>query len=244
MISNEKYVESLDSVLVYKKADPRILLLLISAILVSMFYSDTLWIHIILFLITFILLLSLKIKFFFIVKSITFFSIAAGLGTFFAYLEHITTHPFILFIVVLSRFANSFFIISCFFNYLSEDDIYLVLEAMSLPLPIIWSISSTYNFIPNIIYEASLINDIRKIKGLVAKRFQLIKGLKIMIKLLRPLLVRSINRSIDVAESMILKGYNTETRPTQILVIKPKFISLITLFVVWALVAAQIYFHI
>lgn len=99
-----------------------------------------------------------------------------------------------------------------------------------------------YQFIPVVTKEAKEINEIKKIKGLNAKKWQLKKQAHNLSKTLKPLISGAINRGVDLAESMVMKGFEPKRRSTYALNVRLRIIDIaIIFFSIAALILTIIY---
>jgi len=106
-----------------------------------------------------------------------------------------------------------------------------MLEKMYFPITLVWMITITYQFIPIFVSEARTVNKIRKIRGISIKGKNPIKIGKSLRYILNPLIVSSINRGIELAESMILRGFKPKRREVRIYEITFKLKDLIVIII-------------
>ncbi|MCK4895696.1 MAG: hypothetical protein KAS47_02745, partial [Candidatus Heimdallarchaeota archaeon] len=76
----------------------------------------------------------------------------------------------------------------------------------------------------------------------IGRRLNLKRQYYIMKKTLRPLMAGSINRGIDLAESMVLKGFEPKRRKNHVLDVHIKIIDIAIIILVLAILALVIYF--
>ncbi|MHA1304008.1 MAG: energy-coupling factor transporter transmembrane component T family protein [Candidatus Heimdallarchaeaceae archaeon] len=214
MFANERENIALTELVDPPTFDPRSKIVFLLTTLIELFYTKNIYTHISLIIVFAIVIYFSRPKIGFIVRSTIFFGFLAGIATTFAYLQEVTEQPFILLLLVFSRFVNSFFLITWFFNTVTPNELAIVLEKLYFPRKILWLLTSIYQFIPILTKEASLVNDVRKMKGFVAKRWNIKKQLTILRKMIKPLFTRATNRGIDLAEAMVLKGYNPKIKRT------------------------------
>ncbi|MHA1592256.1 MAG: energy-coupling factor transporter transmembrane component T [Candidatus Heimdallarchaeaceae archaeon] len=150
--------------------------------------------------------------------------------------------PLTSFVQIEVRFVASLLLITWFFNSVSPYELAVALEKMYLPAKLVWLIISIYQFVPVLSKEATDINSVRKLKGLIGRRLNLRRQYYIMKKTLRPLMAGSINRGIDLAESMVLKGFEPKRRKNHVLDIHIKIIDIIVIILVLAILGLVIYF--
>ncbi|MEE9410345.1 MAG: energy-coupling factor transporter transmembrane component T [Candidatus Heimdallarchaeota archaeon] len=245
MISTSKQREEI--FLRHKKKtyfDPRTKFVILVAFLVCVLSSMNLYVLVAIVTLSFISLILTRIKFKFILLSIFFLTLFSFVGTVIAYFTVEVENIYYLFGIIEIRFLTSFFIVSWFFNSVSPYELSISLEKMYVPATITWLLTTIYQFIPVLGKEAQEINDIRKLKGLSAKKWQIKKQSYILTKTLRPLITGSINRSVDLAEAMIIKGFKPMRRKNHILDLHIKITDIILMLItIAAMVCIIIFFR-
>ena len=192
--------------------DPRTKLVILSLMLFSIFFFRD-WIVLLSLTATSVLFIILvKPKIVFLIRFILFLLVFSALATFFAYRSNSAIDPFEIFAIISSRFLTTFFIITWFFSSVQPYELAVVLEKMYVPTRITWFLTTIYQFIPILTKEAQTINEIRKLKGLTAKMWQFKKQVIIIKSTLKPLISGTMNKAIDLAEAMTIKGFQPNIR--------------------------------
>ena len=183
-----------------------------------------------------------KVKLMTVVKAIIFFTIFSLVSTILSsYMLH-EQNWIRTFTIIEGRFLISFFIVSWFFMSVSPYEISIMLEKMYFPITLVWMITITYQFIPIFVSEARTVNKIRKIRGISIKGKNPIKIGKSLRYILNPLIVSSINRGIELAESMILRGFKPKRREVRIYEITFKLKDLIVIIILTVTISLTMIF--
>jgi len=211
--------------------DPRTKSVVVLVVLTSVLYSSNNYLLGSLAIFSLFLVLLVRARVRFILLSIFFLSLFSLLATLLANIALAVENVYILYAVILCRFISSYLIVSWFFYSVEPYELALSLEKMYIPAMLVWFIITIYQFIPVTAKEAKEVNDIRKIKGLTAKSWQIRKQFYNLKKTLKPLITGSINRGIDLAESMTIKGFIPKRRKNVYLDVRIRLIDIITLLV-------------
>ncbi|MHA1201291.1 MAG: ATP-binding cassette domain-containing protein [Candidatus Heimdallarchaeaceae archaeon] len=222
--------------------DPRARVVVVLALLISSLYASNVYVLITLLLFSISIYITGKIKLRFLIQTVFFLTIFSIIATVIAFYSGIIIDPFTTFVQIEVRFVVSLLVITWFFNSVSPYELAVALEKMYLPAKLVWLIISIYQFVPVLSREATDINSIRKLKGLIGRRLNLRRQYYIMKKTLRPLMAGSINRGIDLAESMVLKGFNPKRRKNHILDVHIKIIDIASIVIVLTIMGLVIYF--
>jgi len=224
------------------RLDPRSRVLVVLALLISSLYGSDVYVLITLLLFSFSIYITGEIKLKFIGQAVFFLTVFSIIATTIAFYTEIVTDPLTTFVQIEVRFVATLFLITWFFNSVSPYELAVALEKMYLPAKLIWLIISIYQFVPVLSKEAMEINSVRKLKGLIGKRLNLRRQYYIMKKTLQPLMAGSINRGIDLAESMVLKGFEPKRRKNHVLDVHIKLIDIVTIILIIAILGLVIYF--
>lgn len=222
--------------------DPRARVVVVLSLLISSLYASNVYVLITLLLFSISIYITGKIKLRFLIQTVFFLTIFSIIATIIAFYSGIIIDPFTTFVQIEVRFVVSLLVITWFFNSVSPYELAVALEKMYLPAKLVWLIISIYQFVPVLSREATDINSIRKLKGLIGRRLNLRRQYYIMKKTLRPLMAGSINRGIDLAESMVLKGFNPKRRKNHILDVHIKIIDIASIVIVLTIMGLVIYF--
>ncbi len=245
MLRNNNTKESV--FLTYKKTtylDPRSKLVILIAFLVSVLYSMNLYVLISLVSFSLLLVLISRINPKYILVAVFFLSLFSGLATLIAHYTVTIESIYMFFAAIEIRLVSSFFIISWFFYTVSPYELSISLEKMYVPSILTWLITTIYQFIPVLSKEVIEINNIRKLKGLTAKKWKMGKQFYILRKTLKPLITGSMNRGVDLAESMILKGFKPIRRDNHLLDLSIRIIDIFIMMIsIAALVCIIIFFR-
>lgn len=243
--------------------DPRAMIVVVLAMLISSFYARNVYVLItlLLFSISIYITVEMKLKFLSkIVFFLTIFSIIAIIIAFYSGVFDYTIATFFqievkfvkfrirsfedlfaAFVQIEVRFVVSLLLINWFFNSVSPYELAVALEKMYIPAKLVWLIISIYQFVPVLSKEATDINSVRKLKGLIGRRRNLRRQYYIMKKTLRPLIAGSLNRGIDLAESMVLKGFEPKRRKNHVLDVQIKIIDTAIITIILAILGLVIY---
>ncbi len=222
--------------------DPRTRVIIVLAMLISSLYANNVYVLITLLLFAFSIYITGEIKLKFLGQAIFFVTVFSIIATIIAFYSKITSAPFTTFIQIEVRFVVSLLLITWFFNSVSPYELAVALEKMYLPAKLVWLIISIYQFVPVLSKEAADINSVRKLKGLIGRRMNLRRQYYIIKKTLRPLMSGAINRGIDLAESMSLKGFEPKRRKNHIVDVRVKILDIALIIKILAILGLVIYF--
>ncbi len=222
--------------------DPRTRVVVVLTLLISALYASNVYVLITLLLFSISIYITGEIKLRFLTQAVFFLTVFSIIATIIAFYSGIIIDPLTTFAQIEVRFVVSLLVITWFFNSVSPYELAVALEKMYLPAKLVWLIISIYQFVPVLSKEATEINSIRKLKGLIGKRLSLRRQYYIMKKTLRPLMAGSINRGIDLAESMVLKGFEPKRRKNHILDVHIKIIDIVIIIMVLTILGLAIYF--
>ncbi len=206
--------------------DPRTRVVVVLSLLISSLYASNVYVLTTLLLLSFSIYITGEIKLKFLGQAVFFLTIFSIIATTIAFYSGIITDSLTTFVQIEVRFVVSLLLITWFFNSVSPYELAVALEKMYLPAKLVWLIISIYQFVPVLGKEATDINSVRKLKGLIGRRLNLKRQYYIMKKTLRPLMAGSINRGIDLAESMVLKGFEPKRRKYHVLDVHLKIIDI------------------
>lgn len=117
-------------------------------------------------------------------------------------------------LIPVIRFILFLAIMNIFFLTTDPDDFALTLEALNLPLIISLSFTLALRFIPTIAQQVNEIIEAQLSRGLRLDQGNFLKRLKNYIPILVPVIILSIKRSIEVAESLEIRGVDPEVKRT------------------------------
>ena len=115
-------------------------------------------------------------------------------------------------LIPVIRFTLFLVVIDVFFLTTDPDDFALTLEALHLPLIISLSFTLALRFIPTIAQQVNEIIEAQISRGLRLDQGNFLKRLKNYIPVLVPVIILSIKRSIEVAESLEIRGVDPEAK--------------------------------
>jgi energy-coupling factor transport system ATP-binding protein len=243
--------------------DPRTMVVVVLAMLISSLYASNVYVltTLLLFSISIYITGEMKLKFLGkMVFFLTIFSIIAIIIAFYSGVFDYTITSFFqievrfivfrlrsfeklfaAFVQIEVRYVVSLLLITWFFNSVSPYELAVALEKIYLPAKLVWLIISIYQFVPVLSKEATDINSVRKLKGLIGRRLNLRRQYYIMKKTLRPLIAGTLNRGIDLAESMVLKGFEPKRRKNHMLDVHIKIIDIAIIILFLAILGLVIY---
>jgi len=222
--------------------DPRTKSVIVLIFLTSVLYSSNIYLLGSLAVFSLFLAIIVRARVKFIIISLFFLSLFSLIATLLANITLTVENVYFLYAIIVCRFTTSFLIISWFFYSVEPYELAISLEKMYIPAMLVWFIITIYQFVPITARKAQEINDIRKIKGLTAKKWEIRKQIYIFRKTLKPLITDSINRGIDLAESMTIKGFVLKRRKNLYLDVRIRLLDIISiLFSIAALVLVILY---
>lgn len=209
--------------------DPRTKAIIVITFLTSVLYSSNIYLLSSLTVVSFSLVIITKPKIKFTLASIFFLSLFSLIATLLANITLDIENVYLLYAIIFCRFVTIFLIIAWFFYTVEPYELAISMEKMYIPAALVWFFITIYQYFPITAKEAQEINEIRKIRGLSAKKWQIRKQFYILKKSLKPLVVGSINRGIDLAEAMTIKGFIPKKRKNYYINIKLKLIDILTM---------------
>ncbi len=219
--------------------NPLTKLLLVTTIIIITLVSKNLHVQVSIIILCLILVVKTKMKVKVIVTSTILLTFFVLIGVVIISLFSEIENKLIIFILAESRILSGFYSISWFFNTVTSYELLLALESVHFPKKLNWLIIFIYQFIPIIALEAKKINDLRRLKGLNISVKNVVETKKSIDGILYPLIIGSINVSIENAQMLIIRGYSIEGKRTTYLTLKKKnenilcVIVIIILFCTW-----------
>jgi len=131
-----------------------------------------------------------------------------------------------------------------FFFTTDPDDFILTMESLKLPLSISLSFALALRFIPAMIEQINEIVEAQLSRGLQLDKGNFITRVKNYIPIIIPLVILSIKRSIEVAESLEIRGVHPKAARTKYIELKVKQRDLVYLSINTATVILYIVYNI
>lgn len=206
--------------------DPRSKMVIVISALIIVFYTKNLYILIGVSVLSLLLVLLIKINLKVLISSVVIFSVFSLIAALISYYMINREKPYTTFGIIECRFIASFLFIGWFFYTVNPYELAVSLEKMYFPGKFVWFLTTIYQLIPVLSKEAKVINDIRKIRGLVSKKLNVKNQLYVLRKTLNPLITGAINRGVDLAEVMVVKGFKPQRRKMHILSLKIQIFDL------------------
>ena len=222
--------------------DPRTRIIILFLILIATLYTENLFVLLCMLCFSLAAYFSSDSRLKPLLLVTLFITVFSALATIIAYYTNVISNPITTFIMIEIRFIVSLALFSWFFYSVSPYELAISLEKIYIPAKLIWLINAIYQFIPVLGKEAREINSVRKMKGLTGKWWKIRRQSYVMKKTLRPLVTSSINKAIDVTESMILKGFEPTRRKTYAFDVKIKFGDIITIIMIVTIFVLTIVF--
>ena len=116
-----------------------------------------------------------------------------------------------------------------FFLTTDPDNFILTLESFKLPLSISLSFALALRFIPSMVQQINEIVEAQLSRGLQLDKGNIFTRIRNYIPIIVPLVILSIKRSIEVAESLEIRGVHPKARRTHYIELKIKRSDLIYL---------------
>ncbi|RLI59351.1 MAG: hypothetical protein DRO67_09900, partial [Candidatus Asgardarchaeum californiense] len=126
----------------------------------------------------------------------------------------------IITVLRLLALASSF---SVFFLTVHPDDLTQALIQMKIPFDYAFSLSLAIRFVPTIAQESQSIMDAQMSRGLELQKGSLIQKARNYLPILVPLIVNSIRRALQIAESLESRGFGAEEKRTYLYELKMRF---------------------
>jgi energy-coupling factor transport system permease protein len=222
--------------------DPRTKLVLIFALIIIVLYTSNLYILVSLTYISVILVIISRMEFKKFIITFIFLTVFSVLAALFAFLTNITYTPYLTFTLIECRFVTSFLMITWFFRTTTPYELSIALEKIYIPVKFTWFLTTIYQFIPTLTKEAQKINEIRKIKGLTAKKWNIKQSFHVLRKSFNPLVTNSINTGIDLAEAMVIKGFQPRRKNSYTLDLRIKIYDILVMILTCSAVTLTIIF--
>ena len=109
---------------------------------------------------------------------------------------------------------------SVFFLTTSPDLLGLALEQSRIPYELCFAFTTAVRFVPVLAEEAQTIMDAQKARGLELEGGNFLKRIRNYIPILIPLIVNSIRRSLELAETMESRAWGANKNRTNLYVLK------------------------
>ncbi len=147
----------------------------------------------------------------------------------------VTLGPFLILILILNylslgnvyaslvpvlRFLLFLAIMDVFFLTTDPDDFALTLESLHLPLTVSLSFTLALRFIPTMAQQVNEIVEAQLSRGLKLDQGNFISRVKKYLPILIPIIILSIKRSIEVAESLEIRGVDPNVKRTHYIHLK------------------------
>ncbi len=222
--------------------DPRTKGVFLLFIIVSVLYSNNLYFLVSLTYLSLVLAIISKMRFKHLLISSLFLSLFSLIATLLAFYAAAIEDPYTFFLIFETRFLAVYFVSSWFVLTIETYELAVALEKMYIPAKLVWFIIMIYQFIPVVTKEAQEINEIKKLKGLNAKKWEVKKQVYILRKALKPLVTGAINRGVDLAEAMVMRGFEPKRRQEYVFNVRIRLIDIaIIILSITALVLTIIY---
>ena len=211
--------------------DPRSKIIILLVFTIVILYSSNLYLLVSLTYTSLIMSILSKIKIKHLVISSLFLSVFSLIATLLAYYTASVENPYKFFLIFVSRFVGVYSISAWFFLTVEPYELAVVLEKTYVPAKLVWFIIMIYQFIPTVTREAQEINEIKKLKGLDAKKWEVKVQARILKKTLKPLILGAINRGVDLAEAMVMKGFEPRRRQEHVLRTKLRTVDVLAMII-------------
>jgi len=132
-----------------------------------------------------------------------------------AFLNYITMGSLIDALIPILRLIILIAILDIFFFTTDPDNFILTLESLNLPLSISLSFALALRFIPTMLIQINEIVEAQISRGLQLDRGNFLKRIRNYIPIIVPLVILSIKRSIEVAESLEVRGVHPNAPRTR-----------------------------
>ncbi|MCG3227374.1 MAG: energy-coupling factor transporter transmembrane protein EcfT [Candidatus Heimdallarchaeota archaeon] len=197
--------------------DPRSKMIIVISSLIIVLYSKNLFVLIGVLILSLLLVLIIRINIKILVGSLVMFTLFSLIATVVRYFLISKENPYTTFGIIECRFITSFLFIAWFFYTVDPYELAVSLEKMYFPGKFVWFLTTIYQLVPVLGKEAKTINDIRKVRGLVSKKWNIRRHFYVLKKTLNPLITGAINRGVDLAEVMVVKGFKPKRRKNHVL---------------------------
>lgn len=200
--------------------DPRSKMIIMISSLTIVFYTKNLYILIGVLILSLLIIMIARINFKILVVSLVMFTLFSLIATVMNYFMISKENPYTTFGIIECRFITSFLFIAWFFYTVDPYELAVSLEKMYFPGKFVWFLTTIYQLVPVLGKEAKTINDIRKVRGLVSEKWNFRRHFYVLKKTLNPLITGAINRGVDLAEVMVVKGFKPKRRKNHVLNLK------------------------
>jgi len=207
--------------------DPRSKIIAVISSLVIVLVTKNLYVLVSVLFVSLLIAVIARIKLKVLISSFFLFTIFSAIATVIAYFMISKENPYTTFGIIECRFVASFLFIAWFFFTVDPYELAVALEKMYFPGKFVWFLTTIYQLVPVLSKEARTINDVRKIRGLVSEKWNMKKHFYVLRKTLNPLFTGAINRGVDLAEVMVVRGFKPKRRKNHILRLKLGFFDLI-----------------
>ncbi|MCG3220100.1 MAG: energy-coupling factor transporter transmembrane protein EcfT [Candidatus Heimdallarchaeota archaeon] len=197
--------------------DPRSKMIIVISSLIIVLYTKNLYVLIGVLILSLLLILIARISFKILIGSLVLFTLFSLIATVMIYFTVSKENPYTTFGIIECRFITSFLFIAWFFYTVDPYELAVSLEKMYFPGKFVWFLTTIYQLVPVLGKEAKTINDVRKIRGLVSEKWNFKRHFYVLKKTLNPLITGAINRGVDLAEVMVVKGFKPKRRKNHIL---------------------------
>jgi energy-coupling factor transport system permease protein len=197
--------------------DPRSKIVMVISSLIIVLYTKNLYVLIGVLAISTFLVLIARINFKVLIGSVIVFTLFSVIATVIVYFMVSKENPYTTFGIIECRFITSFLFIAWYFYTVDPYELAVSLEKMYFPGIFVWFLTTIYQLVPVLGKEAKTINDIRKVRGLVSEKWNLKGHFYVLRKTLNPLITGAINRGVDLAEVMVVKGFKPRRRKIHVL---------------------------
>lgn len=145
----------------------------------------------------------------------------------------------IRFLVLISSF-------SFFFMTTSPDDLGLALEQMRIPYSLCFTFTTAVRLVPTMAIEAQTIMDAQRARGLELDRGNPLKRIRNYVPILIPLIVLAIKRSIELAEALESRAFDTSKKRESYIVLKLRTLdyAVISLAIFFLIFGIYLYFNV
>ncbi len=126
--------------------------------------------------------------------------------------NYIVLYDFVKSIIPVFKLINLVLSLNIFFLTTSPDDFSLTLEKLGFPITITLSFSLALRFIILLAKQLNDIVDAQLSRGYRLDRGGIITRIKNYVPIIVPLIVLSIKKSIDVAETLEVRGFRTDVK--------------------------------
>ncbi len=156
-------------------------------------------------------------------------------------LNFITGSPLIFSLSMAVRFLVLVSSFSTFFITTSPDDLGLALESIGIPYAISFTFTMAVRLVPTMAVDAQRVIDAQKSRGLELEKGNLFKRVRNYIPILIPLIVSAIRRSMEMAEALESRGFDTSGKRESMVILKLNRIDYIVISIAILIFVSLIY---